>query len=96
MSSLHIISKSPGSGVWQDCHKAVGAKDRILLIEDGIYHGTLPGRLEQLPETVKLYALRDDVQARGMSDRLLPSAGLIGYDEFVELCCETDRTVSWF
>ena len=96
MSSLHIISKSPGSGVWQDCRKTVAAKDCILLTEDGIYHGALPGRLDQLPKSVKLYALRDDVQARGMSDRLLPAAKLIGFDEFVELCCKHDKTVSWF
>ena len=96
MSSLHIISKSPGSNVWLDCRKTLGNKDVVLLIEDGIYYGALPGRLGELPRKVKVFALRDDVLARGMSDKLMDSAKLIGYDDFVQLCCDAERCVSWF
>ena len=96
MSSLHIISKSPGSNIWLDCRKTLGNKDLVLLIEDGIYHAALPGCLSELPQKVKVFVLRDDVLAQGMSEKLMESAKLIGYDDFVQLCCDAERSISWF
>ncbi len=48
-------------------------------------------------EGVRIYALREDLQARGIAAGLLPAhIEPIAYPDFVALVCAHARTVSWF
>jgi tRNA 2-thiouridine synthesizing protein B len=46
---------------------------------------------------VRIYALREDLQARGIDAATLPSdIEPVSYSDFVRLVCEHGRSVSWF
>lgn len=94
MSTLHTISKSPQSGILQSCLAVIGAEDAILFIEDGVYHCASPLVVEN--EAPRLYALREDMLARGTLGRLHDGVEPVDSARFVELCCEHDKVVSWF
>ncbi|MEK9148532.1 MAG: DsrH/TusB family sulfur metabolism protein [Candidatus Desantisbacteria bacterium] len=51
---------------------------KIVLIKDGVYLNpdTMPG---------KIYAMEDDVEVRGLKDRLAGKAETIGYPQLVDL-----------
>ena len=99
MSTLHIINKEPRSTVFSNCSKAISAKDSIILIENGV-HALLDkdwlNDLAQRENANPCYALNPDIEARGLINI---TRGLnitcIDYREFVELCTQHERTVSW-
>ena len=91
MSSLHTISKAPSQGQLDQCLSFLGQHDGVLFIEDGVYYC-----LEQfdLPE-VDVFSLKEDMSARGIAGRNRTTAKPVNYEEFVELCCQYDKVVSW-
>ena len=100
MTSLHLLSKSPDSGMLRQAGKRLAAGDGLLLLEDGVYclRQSQPQsrELAALPADVSLYALAPDLDARGIEDSLPKGAEAVDYDGFVALCAEYDKTVSWF
>jgi sulfur relay protein TusB/DsrH len=54
---------------------------KVVLIKDGVYldPSTMPG---------KVYAMEDDVHARGLKERLAGKVTTIGYPELVDLIVE--------
>ncbi|NQV70223.1 MAG: sulfurtransferase complex subunit TusB [Pseudohongiella sp.] len=96
MTILHTISRSPSSALLASCASLLASGDAVLFIEDGIYHCSDNKALSAIEALVKLYVLREDLMARGMLGKNLADAEIVGYDAFVELCCEYDKVVSWF
>lgn len=96
MSILHTISRSPSSTLLASCASLLENGDGVLFIEDGVYHCTNNSSLSAIESQVKLYALREDLTARGVIDKNTAKAETINYDDFVQLCCEYDKVVSWF
>lgn len=93
MATLHIINQSPlthASGL-RALDRSL-ATDSILLIENGVYALRDQRFMERV--TQHLYALKADVNARGITP---PAKGveLVDYDEFVRLTLACDRSVSW-
>lgn len=99
MATLHLLSHSPFSdGRLASCLHLIADGDALLLCGDAVYalqSGTDQRRaLELMPESITLFALNEDVAARGLT--ALPSRlQQVDYDGFVELCCRYDRTNSW-
>ena len=92
MSSLHTISKTPSQGQLNQCLSFLGQNDGLLFIEDGVYHC-----LEELDlPKINLFSLKEDMNARGIAGRNRTAAKSVDYLEFVELCCQYDKVVSWF
>lgn len=94
-NTLHIINKSPnGSSAFSLCLASLGGGDGILLIEDGVYGASqLETMLNGSQHTG--YIMTADAKARGLSDH--PSVlQLIDYPQFVELCTQYQKSVSWF
>nr|MCS5585382.1 DsrH/TusB family sulfur relay protein [Pseudomonadales bacterium] len=60
-----------------------------VLLEDGVYLG-----LQSLPFLV--FAIRLDVDARGLGGLLAAQTESIDYSDFVRLCTEADKVCSWF
>ncbi len=87
MAILHLVNRAATLG---DCLKIVAATDAIILIEDGVYAGCMPSSTQ-----TRVYALREDVLARGLTERLAPDIEVVGYDEFVQLACDHQPIVSW-
>jgi tRNA 2-thiouridine synthesizing protein B len=96
MSCLHTINRSPDSNLLESCIKVVNAGDAILFIEDGVYHCASLANLQTIVETVRVYGLREDMLARATLPKTAERVEAIDTNQFVELCCEHDKVVSWF
>lgn len=82
---LHTINKTSALG---KCQSLIAETDRVVLLEDGVNLG-----LRALP--FNAVAIRSDVEARGLQDRIGDTA-LISYSDFVELSEAADKVVAWF
>lgn len=96
---LHTVNKSPISPVLDSCLRFAGEHDALVLLEDGVYTATPAWRakLDELINAGKpVYAIKIDVAARGLANRLIEGVQVIEYDGFVDLCANYDLVKSWF
>ncbi|OMH32856.1 hypothetical protein BGP75_14165 [Motiliproteus sp. MSK22-1] len=96
---LHTVNKSPlTSSCLNNCLRAIGDNDGLLLIEDGVYgadkHQGL--KLKPLPSGITVYALKADVEARGLMGRLSEDVRVIDDQEFVDLVVSHNASQSWY
>ena len=97
---LHIVNKSPQDRPSLDtCLATAQPGGALLLIEDGVYAATTgnsaAGKLTQAMGQLKVYALKPDLEARGMADRVLEGVNLVDYGGFVDLVTEHSTCQSW-
>ncbi len=97
---LHTVNKSPfADNALEICLKHAKPGSAVLLIEDGVYGATLgtavSQRLRDALATVSIYALKPDVEARGMQHRLMDGIKLVDYGGFVDLVVEHHAVQSW-
>lgn len=97
---LHTVNKSPFErNTLESCLEHAKTGSSVLLIEDGVY-GALAGtgfsaRLERALKVVNVYALRPDVEARGLRRRIIDGVTQVDYDGFVDLVTRHDAVQSW-
>ena len=96
--TLHTLNKQ-ASDLLRVCISALAPGDSLLLYEDGVYAALANEangqHLATLPKDVKLYALIEDLQARGISDRVPEVVVRITYREFVSLSLTCNKVVNW-
>jgi tRNA 2-thiouridine synthesizing protein B len=97
---LHTVNKSPTDrGALDSCLRHAAAGAVILLIEDGVYgamrDSVYTPRLEQALKSMRIYALRPDVEARGIGGKLLDGVELVDYGGFVDLTVEHFPIMAW-
>lgn len=95
--NLHIISKSPQQySALYDALPLLGADDRMLLIDDGVYAALAnTAAFAQIVQSGCLcLALEQDLHTRGIK----AAAGIntINMQDFVALVFTADKTVSWY
>ena len=95
MTSLHTITKPPSAAALQSCAKFLSEGDSILLHEDGVYYSADARNWPALPLGTKVYGLKEDFVARGLSKIVDRQVELVDYARFVQLSCEHDKVVSW-
>lgn len=100
MSMLHTVNKSPfEKESMKSCLRLSMDGSTILLIEDGIYAAlestTISGQVKDALKSKKIYALQEDVNARGMQNKLMDGIELIDYTGFVNLVTQHDKVQSW-
>jgi tRNA 2-thiouridine synthesizing protein B len=98
VDTLHIVSKSPyGNSALADCLRVCGAAS-LLLTEDAVSAALANGEwLKALRrDDLTVYVLTEDCVTRGFVDRIDTQITAIDYAGFVQLCCDHDRTVSWY
>ncbi|HIE87731.1 MAG: sulfurtransferase complex subunit TusB [bacterium] len=83
---VHTINKVSALGL---CNNLIAEGDKVVLLEDGVYLG-----LQSLPFLV--FAIRLDVDARGLGGLLAAQTESIDYSDFVRLCTKADKVCSWF
>ena len=93
---LHILNRPPSSTLtYRDTLAGMGPEDRLLLIEDGVL-GALPSQIRHFEGIEgRLFALREDLAARGLDGRCDAAVQVVDVDGFVLLTEEADKTVSW-
>jgi len=99
MATLHLLSHSPFNDSRLDsCLRLLGPDDGIMLTGDAVYAlraGTQPVQsLAQLPASNTLFALLEDLQARGL-DIPPPRVDAVDYPGFVELCTRFNKVNAW-
>jgi tRNA 2-thiouridine synthesizing protein B len=97
---LHTVNKSPfDNGTLRTCLKYARQGSAVLLIEDGVYAATkgtaVANEVQQAMGSVSIYALRPDVEARGMQNRVMDGVRLVDYEGFVDLVVEHSAVQSW-
>ncbi len=97
---LHIVNKSPfQSNALQSCLRMAQDGHALLLIEDAVYAATTGAetadRMRDACTRLKIYALQPDLDARGVTTRLLDGITLVDYGGFVELTVEHTASNSW-
>lgn len=99
MSTLHLLAHSPFTdNRFSSCLQLLAAGDGVLLSGDAVY-ALQPGSaalqaLQQLAEGIALFALQEDLLARGLNawpERVCA----IDYPAFVDLCIDYNRVNSW-
>lgn len=97
---LHIVNKSPYErNALEACLRLAQPGSALLLIEDGVYAATrgsaAEASLKQAMPRVKVYALKPDLEARGVAGRVMDGIQLVDYGGFVDLACEQPNCQSW-
>ena len=98
MATLHMLSHSPfADSRLGSCLRLLGAEDGLLLSGDAVY-ALQPDTanlqaLQLMPASVALYALDEDLAARGM--QLHERVQVVDYPGFVELCTRYAKVNSW-
>jgi tRNA 2-thiouridine synthesizing protein B len=102
MSTFHTINKSPYvHNTLTSCIKICAECDGILLLEDGVF-GATPSAPEAdelqilIQRGVKVFALINDVKARGLEEKLAQNIKLIDYNTFVQLTLDHRCVQSWY
>ncbi|KRI00111.1 sulfurtransferase complex subunit TusB [Curvibacter sp. PAE-UM] len=97
---LHIVNKSPTAArSLESCLRMALPGHAVLLIEDGVYAATAGNSSEAQVRAaagkVKFFALKPDLEARGMTTRALDNVTLVDYGGFVDLVAEHGTSNSW-
>jgi tRNA 2-thiouridine synthesizing protein B len=97
---LHTVNKSPfNHNSFETCLKYATKGSAVLLIEDGVYAAakgtTVSQKLANALKTVPIYALKPDVEARGIQGRMLDGVKLVDFGGFVDLVAEHNTVQSW-
>ena len=98
---LHTVNKSPfDHNTFETCLKFARSGSAVLLIEDGVYAAVrdtaVSKQVQEALKSVSIYALKPDVEARGMQDRVMDGVRLVDYGGFVDLVAEHNAVQSWF
>jgi tRNA 2-thiouridine synthesizing protein B len=71
----------------------------VLLIEDAVYAATegsvAAAKIKAAMADLQIYALGPDLDARGMSARVLDGVKVVDYGGFVDLVTEHNSCQSW-
>ena len=97
---LHIVNKSPFErNSLESCLRFGRSGSAVLLIEDGIYAVTRGNaaepKMREAMRQMQVYALRPDLEARGMHDAVIDGVRLVDYGGFVDLVAEHHTVQSW-
>ena len=97
---LHTVSKSPdNSSALASALRSALPGSCILLLEDGVFaarEGTAAASQLTAAGDIRVYALTEDVAARGLQDLLAPGIELVDYHGFVRLSVECHAVQSWY
>ncbi len=97
---LHIVNKSPfQTSTLQSCLRMVQAGYALLLTEDAVYAATTGTEwtepMRQASAKFKVYVLQPDLDARGLTARLIDGVNLVDYGGFVDLTVEHPTSHAW-
>src|SRR3970040_3177351 len=96
---LHTVNKSPFEHkALETCLKFARQGAAVLLIEDGVYAAArdtaVSQQVQEALKSVSVYALKPDVEARGMQHRVMDGVRLVDYGGFGGLVAEHNAVQS--
>ncbi len=102
MGILHTVNKSPFThSALKSCIAVCANEDALLLIEDGVFGGISNSPdaialLDLINRGINIYALSEDVGARGIEKKIYSQIQMINYDGFVKLALDHKCVQSWY
>ncbi|UNK61715.1 sulfurtransferase complex subunit TusB [Buttiauxella ferragutiae] len=94
---LHILQHSPFHTDLESMLRCVKQGDELLLIQDAVIvalSGTKALDL-LLAAPVSIYALQEDIEARGLTAQISTSIGKVSYTDFVRLTVKHEQQITW-
>lgn len=96
---LHIVNRSPlADSALESCLNTATGGD-VLLIEDAVYAATTGNaaadKLLAAMGRFRIYVLMPDIEARGMSGKLIDGVSPVDYGGFVDLTASNKTCQSW-
>ena len=102
MPTLHTVNKSPFErNSLETCLSLCKSNSSVLLIEDAVVGAmrdtSISAKiLEAVESGIRVYALGEDLAARGLpASRLIEQIEIVDYAGFVKLAAENARVQSW-
>ena len=94
---LYTLSHSPSQCDLPALLRLSAEGDALLLLQDGVLAGLAGSACIDLllNASISLYALQDDLDARGLSGYFSHSITLIGYTDFVKLTEKHRSQMAW-
>lgn len=94
---LHTLSRSPWQCDFAALLRTLRPGDDLLLLQDGVVAGIEGGRFLELllNAPITVYALNEDIEARGLSAQISTSIGKVGYTDFVSLTVKQRNHIAW-
>jgi tRNA 2-thiouridine synthesizing protein B len=97
---LHIVNKSHTErNALTSCLRLAQDGSALLLTEDGIYAATqgaaAASGIAAAAGRLKVHVLQPDVDARGMTGKLIDGVTAVDYAGFVDLVAEHSTNQSW-
>lgn len=84
---LHIVSTA---SALNSCLAVIQNNDVVLLIEDGVI-----AAIQSPIYSNQIYALKPDIEARGLLDKIASHIQLIDYSTFVDLTAQHHPIQTW-
>ncbi|WP_288400253.1 sulfurtransferase complex subunit TusB [uncultured Serratia sp.] len=94
---LYTLSHSPNQCDLPALLRLAAEGDALLLLQDGVLAGLAgSAHLELLlAAPISLYALQDDLEARGLNGHFSHKITVVGYNHFVELTEQHRSQMAW-
>ena len=99
MTILHIIQQSPQqTSSLKNCLQRIGDQDAVILIEDAVYALLYQqdAHWQSLSSDIMIFALQEDILARGLDGLTLRPHQSVNYNGFVDLSVKYDKSQTWF
>lgn len=94
---LHILINSPYKCDFCLFFKFFKKRDDILLIQDGVIAALKNTKINKklLKNTTKIFALKEDIYARGFNKIIADKIKVIDYSGFVKLTIKNRNQITW-
>jgi tRNA 2-thiouridine synthesizing protein B len=80
----------------ESCLASAKEDDALLFLEDGVYYSSHNSIDVKTPQNMSVFALREDISARGLDQLVLSKIEIVNYRAFVNLCVRYDKVINWF
>lgn len=94
---LHTLSQSPWKVDIQGMLRLVNEDDALLLLSDGVVAAVEDNRFLDilLAAPITIYALKEDLEARGLSGQISNDIVSVDYTHFVRLSVQHQGQLAW-
>lgn len=94
---LHTLMTSPFRCDLNAMVRLLAEGDDVLLLQDGVIAALAgsPALEVLLHAPISLYALKDDLDARGLFGQISTSVTAVSYTEFVALAVKNPQQMTW-
>lgn len=94
---LHTLRHSPWQCDIEGMLRMLGEGDDVLLIQDGVLAAIEGSRFVEILNNapITVFALKDDIDARGLAGQISAKIDAVSYTDFVNLTVKHITQMSW-